>query len=201
MLDTLRDLLLDYSHAGESDRRIAIEEEIWTQFGTERTVLVWDMAGFSLLTRRHGIVHYLSMVRRMQETTRSIVHEHRGSIVKFEADNGFAVFPDPRSGIDAAIAMNAAFDRENSLHPESCAIRVSCGLDHGRILLMEGQDFFGDAVNIACKLGEDLAGPGEILVTRGAIDLLPDEVHFPGNPIRFSVSGLDLEAVAVERPH
>ena len=50
------------------------------------------MSGFSLLTRRYGIVHYLSMVRRMQEVTRPIVHDHSGSVVKFEADNGFAVF-------------------------------------------------------------------------------------------------------------
>ena len=58
---------------------------------------------------------------------------------------------------------------------------------------MEGQDFFGDAVNIACKLGEDLAGPGEILVTRSAIDSLPDDVRFPGKPMRLSFSGLELD--------
>lgn len=197
MIDTLHDLLLEFSHSEDEARKKELEQEIWNQYGAERTVLIWDMSGFSLLTRRHGIVHYLSMVRRMQETTRPIVHEHKGSLVKFEADNGFAVFPDPENGVRAALAMNAAFELENTNYPEEFDIRVACGLDHGQILLLEGQDFFGDAVNTASKLGEDLASAGEILVSRSAIERIPEASRPEGKPVQFSISGLDFEAVSV----
>ena len=195
MIDTLRNLLLEYGDSRDQARREALEEQIWEQFGAERSVLVWDMSGFSLLTRRHGIVHYLAMVRRMQEVTRPIVHEHLGAIVKFEADNGFAVFPEPDKAIDAAEHMNTAFDEENARYPEEFDIRVSCGIEHGRILLLEGQDFFGEAVNIACKLGEDSARPGEILIGEEAIRRSGHA--FEQETVEIQVSGLELRAVSI----
>ncbi len=197
MIHTLRELLLTYARATNTGDRTRIEEEIWNQFGAERTVLIWDMSGFSVLTRSHGIVHYLSMVRRMQEATRPIVHEHKGAIVKFEADNGFAVFPEPENGLRAAIAMNEVFEIENAKIPDAFDIRVSCGLDHGRIILLDGQDFFGEAVNVASKLGEDIASAGEILVSRAAMKHLPAGHEFEGDQLRFTVSGLDLDATRI----
>lgn len=198
MIDTLRDYLLDYSQAEDLAEKEAIETTIWRQFGSERAVLVLDMSGFSLLTRRHGVIHYLSMVRRMQETVRPIVHAHDGSIVKFEADNGFAVFPDPESAIRAAIEMNRTSDRQNAEVSEESGIHLSCGIDHGRILLIEGRDFFGDPVNTASKLGEDLADPGEILVTRSAMSALAEEAGLAGDEIELSISGIRLEACSIK---
>lgn len=198
MIDTLRALLLEFSDLSEADRRKEIEAKIWDQFGAERSVLIWDMSGFSLLTRRHGVVHYLSMIRRMQEVTRPLVHEHGGSLVKFEADNGFAVFPDAEEAIRAALAMNAEFEKENANYPDEFDIRLACGIDHGRILLLEGNDFFGDAVNVASKLGEDLASAGEILASQGAMSRVSAAAEFKGKTIDFSISGLELEAISLE---
>lgn len=198
MTETLREFLLEYSHAKDEDARDCIEAEVWRQYGAERTVLVLDMSGFSLLTRRHGVVHYLSMVRRMHETVRPIVHEFGGSMVKFEADNAFAVFPEPEAGVRAAIAVNTAAAVENAGHAAEFGIQLSSGIDHGLILLIEGQDFFGDAVNVASKLGEDLAEPGEILVSKAAADLLPPTSKFGGNPVEFSISGINLDALSIK---
>ena len=44
-----------------------------------------------------------------------------------------------------------------------------CGIDHGDLLLVGTEDFYGDPVNTASKLGEDLAIRGETLVTDRAI--------------------------------
>lgn len=198
MIETLRNLLLEYSLATEAATRERIEAEIWRQYGVERSVMVIDMSGFSLLTRRHGVVHYLSMVRRMQETVRPIVHQHGGSIVKFEADNAFAIFPAPEAAIRAAIEVNTQTRAESAAFAAEFGIRLSCGIDHGRILLIEGRDFFGDAVNVASKFGEDLAQSGEILVSKTAIDLLPAGSGIQGRPVEFSISGIVLEALSIE---
>lgn len=199
MIESLKELLHDFAQSADSGRRAEVEAEIWKRYGVERTVLVWDMSGFSLVTRRRGIVYYLSMVRRMQEVTLPIVQHHDGELVKFEADNGFAVFPDVDQGICSAIAMNAAFDEENARYPDAFDIEISCGLDHGNLLLLEGKDFYGESVNIASKLGEDLAGPGEILVSQQAMSRLEPNLEFTGDPVRFSISGLQLDAVSIER--
>ncbi|MDH3276390.1 MAG: hypothetical protein OEM99_17815, partial [Gammaproteobacteria bacterium] len=47
---------------------------------------------------------------------------------------------------------------------------LSVGIDYGRILLIGDTDFFGDPVNTASKLGEDLAIHAETLVTKRALE-------------------------------
>ena len=93
--------------------------------------------------------------------------------------------------------MNVAFEEENKKFDEEFDIRVSCGLDHGRIILLEGEDFFGNAVNIASKLGEDIASAGEILVADTAMEALPEEEKFEHDLLTFSISGLTLEAAKI----
>jgi len=104
-----QDKLLLYSQTEDMGGRRQIEEDIWAEYGAEYAVFVLDMSGFSLMTRKYGIVHYLSMVRRMQLTTEPIVKSYGGKMIKYEADNCFAVFPDPLSAVNAAIAMQHAF--------------------------------------------------------------------------------------------
>lgn len=198
MIHALHDLLLEFGRASSKDARQKISDDIWTGFGVDCSVLVWDMSGFSLVARRHGIVHYLSMVRRMQETSKPIIEEHLGLMVKFEADNGFAVFADTEAAIRASLAINQALKADNARFPSEFEIRISSGIDHGSILLAAGQDFYGDAVNTASKLGEDLAEPGEILVSSEAFELVPNQASFRAKPVNFSISGLELEAVSVE---
>lgn len=199
MIESLRAFLLDYGQAVDDPAaRKKIEEEIWDQFGAERTILVLDMSRFSLLTRRHGVVHYLSMVRRMQEAVRPIFYDNQGSVIRFEADNAFSIFPDPELGIRAAIELNRAIREENEKFPDDYEIGLSFGIDHGRILLVEDHDFYGDPVNTACKLGEDLAESGEILIANTAMAQLPAGSGISGKPVKFSLSGVDFEAVSIK---
>ena len=64
-----QDLLLNFSQVEDLEIRAKIEKTLWETFGEEQAVFVLDMSGFSRLTRKFGIIHYLSMVRRMQLTT------------------------------------------------------------------------------------------------------------------------------------
>ena len=104
MTDKFNELLLAYSQELQAKDRERIEKELWDKYGTEKAILVVDMAGFSLLTERFGIVHYLSMVRRMQITSKPIVESFKGQVVKFEADNCFALFDKPLNAIRATIS-------------------------------------------------------------------------------------------------
>ena len=192
------DLLLDYSGEPDGAKRESIEQEIWAEFGVKYSVMVLDMVGFSKLAQRHGVVHYLSMVRRMQVTAQPVIEQHGGTVVKFEADDCFAVFPDTRRAINASVALNQAFDAVNIVTPELLDIRIACGIDHGDVLLINDADYFGNPVNCACKLGEDLARPGEILVARDAADKIAVELSFELKPVSFSISGIEILAYSVQ---
>ena len=192
-----QELLLRFSQETNVESQKAIEAELWQEYGTERVVFVLDMSGFSLLTRKYGIIHYLSMVRRMQLTAEPIIKTYGGSMLKFEADNCFAVFPDTLSAVHAAISLQLAFDASNLLTSDDFDVHIACGIDQGKILIVGDEDCFGDAVNRACKLGEDIAAAGEILVTQDAINTITSELDFKLREMNISVSGITIPAYAI----
>jgi class 3 adenylate cyclase len=192
------EMLLRFSQSEKIDERQQVEASLWEEFGAEHAVFVLDMSGFSLLTRKYGIVHYLSMVRRMQMTTEPIVKSYGGFMIKYEADNCFAVFPEPLSAVHAAIAMQHAFSAENLLTTEDQDIHISCGIDYGRILVIGREDCFGDPVNRASKMGEDLAIAGEILVTKEAMEMIPPTAGIKAREMNVSISGITIPAYLIE---
>jgi class 3 adenylate cyclase len=195
-----QDLLLEFAYSETDEQRKDIERTVWQSFGETRAVFVMDMSGFSLLSQRHGIVHYLSMVRRMQLTTEPIIVKHGGVVVKFEADNCFASFPDVLPAIEAGVELNATFFRMNELTPDEFDIRVSIGIDYGDILLTGGPDYFGNPVIGASKLGEDTATAGEILITKRAFERIPPEAGITGTHLMLSMSGMDWDTVMIDSP-
>ena len=192
------EMLLSFSQSELIDERQKIEHSLWGEFGAEYAVFVLDMSGFSLLTRKYGIVHYLSMVRRMQMTTEPIVKSYGGFMIKYEADNCFAVFPDPLAAVNAAIAMQHAFSAENLLTSEDLDIHISCGIDYGKILVVGREDCFGDPVNRASKMGEDLAVAGEILITKEAMQMIPASAGIKAREMNVSISGITIPAYLIE---
>lgn len=196
-LAPLHDHLLAYANADHPDERSRIEAEVWQQHGQKGAVFVLDMSGFSRTTQRHGIVYYLAMVHRMQLIVEPIIEHYQGRIIKFEADNCFAWFPEVGKTIDAAIGINLAVEATNRTTPEDVEIAVACGIDYGEFLLLEHEDFFGNPVNQASKLGEDIAGAGEILVTREAMAQVEGERKFKAEEVEFTVSGISISAFRI----
>ena len=168
-------------HDGQADDA-ALAASLWDEFGCERTVLVLDMAGFTRTSRERGVVYYLTLIEKMRRYTAPLVVQAGGRAVKYEADNLFAVFPDPASGMRFLASAYEVMDEANEGLDTAGQIHICAGLDHGRILL-DDADFFGDAVNLASKLGEDLARRGEVLISETVNEALSKE------PYRFEEVG------------
>jgi class 3 adenylate cyclase len=201
MSERFQQQLLRYSQTEIGEERKEIEAAVWSDYGAEYAVFVLDMSGFSLLTRKYGIVHYLSMVRRMQLTTEPIVKAYGGSMIKYDADNCFAVFPEPLSAVNAAIAMQHAFEASNILTPDDFDIHIACGIDYGKLLIIGHEDCFGDPVNRASKIGEDIAAAGEVLVTKEAMGMIPASANVQAREIVVSISGITIPAFMIDYKH
>ena len=65
--------------------------------------------------------------------------------------------------------INEALFKHNDEFGIAEQISLSVGIDFGRVLLIDEVEFFGDPVNTASKLGEDLAIKAEILITERAL--------------------------------
>lgn len=167
----LRQLLSRRSQAG--GQHAAIDAAIEHAFVRDVAMLVLDMCGFSRITARHGIIHFLAMVHQMEQAARPAIAGNGGEVVKQEADNLFAVFSQPEQALQAALDIHRALDAMNAVQPPESALLASVGIGYGPTLVIAGKDLFGHEMNLACKLGEDIAGPGEILLTASACALLP----------------------------
>lgn len=190
-------LLLKYANCSDENEQAKIQQQLWQRFGAHKTVFIMDMSGFSQMTQKYGIVHYLSMVRRMQLVTQPVIEQHDGQVIKFEADNCFAAFDNPYDAVRAAIALNISFNSMNLFTDDKFDIRISVGIDDGDVLMIGGPDYFGGPVNCASKLGEDIAAPGEILITEHAFSQIPVEAGVTGKPLSFSISGVELNAYSI----
>ncbi len=184
----LDQLLLDRIEHPEKAKTIDVR--IRKTFEQEKTVFVLDMSGFSRLVQRFGIIHYLSMIHRMRRVVGPAVERNGGIVVKFEADNCFAVFKTPAQAVAASLEIHHDLEVANLTTPDESDVFVSIGIGHGKILLA-CDDMYGNEMNLASKLGEDVAEKGEILLTSAAKKKLTGK-KFTFEEVPLTVSGVEM---------
>ena len=129
------DALLQYWQTEDDSESRRIADGLWEKHGRVASVLILDMSGFSRITAEMGIVHYLSLVRWMQLTAEPVIERFQGEVIKFEADNCYALFPNPWSAVQAAMELNQAFEQPSAAADDVLSIRISCGTGHRMLLV------------------------------------------------------------------
>jgi adenylate cyclase len=145
---------LDRRHLPRLSRRLAV---VYT-----------DTADFTVRTARDGILHFLMVFNRLVEHARPLVRRLGGELVKVEADSLLLRFRDADAACRGVDALERLLARLNRGRPEDERLRFSYGIGFGELLQVDG-DLFGLELNLASKLGEDLARPGEALLTPSAV--------------------------------
>lgn len=191
-------LLAKFSDSRDVAERARIDDEIWQTFGTEGSVFISDMSGFSRTTRALGICHFLAQIYRVRPIVARAVGDNGGILLKAETDNCYAYFPEVDQAVKAAVEINRELDRQNQSREGADKAYVSIGIDWGRMLLIGEVEFFGDPINTASKLGEDLAARCEILVTRRAMDRVTIELDREPDQRRERISGIDIDFVCLD---
>jgi class 3 adenylate cyclase len=192
----LRLLLQRYNE--QPEQRAAIEAEIERRFRHLQAVLALDSSGFSRSVRAGGIVHFLALLERLGQIVRPLVERYGGRVLHTEADNVFAAFPTATAALRCADAVLRDLEAANGPLIEADQIYVSMGIGYGELLVVDNISLHGDEMNLACKLGEDLAQRGEVLLTTNAYRALgPTPWQFEA--VAFSISGLDLPAYRLVR--
>ncbi|HST53424.1 MAG TPA: adenylate/guanylate cyclase domain-containing protein [Pyrinomonadaceae bacterium] len=180
------------------DRAAEIDAKIKKVFGEMLAVFVMDMSGFSRQTLRHGIIHFLSQIHRMHSIATPVVEGHGGEVIKYEADNIFAVFPEVEQAVEAAVELDRALELADTMLPEELDMHGEFGIGYGEILVIENDDIFGSEVNLASKLGEDLAQRGEILLTESAHARVEQGAR-EYERLNMSISGIELAVFKVRK--
>jgi adenylate cyclase len=140
-------------------------------------ILAADVAGYSRLmgADEEGTHERLKAHRR--ELVDPKIGERSGRIVKTTGDGILAEFPSVVDAVRcAAEVQRGMLDREPEL-PDERRIRFRIGVNLGDVIA-EGDDIFGDGVNVAARL-EALSDPGGLCISRMVRDQIRDKLAYP----------------------
>ncbi len=134
-------------------------------------ILAADVAGYSrLMGAGEEGTHERLKAHRCALVDPKIT-EHHGRIVKTTGDRMLVEFPSVVDAVRCAVEVQRGMVERNAAVPVHERIEFRVGINLGDVIV-EGEDIFGDGVNIAARL-EALAQPGGICISR----MVHDEVH------------------------
>ena len=134
-----------------------------------------DMFGYSRLmeTDERGTIARQKAHRA--ELIDPKITEHHGRIVKTTGDGMLVEFASVVDAVECAVAIQRAMLEREADVPNDRRIRYRVGINLGDIVV-EGDDIFGDGVNIAARL-EEMAEPGGLCISGTAYDHLKQKVN------------------------
>ena len=162
--------LLDYLRRrtkGKPAKRPEMDCKVFPALFRRRAIVFTDTADFTLRAARDGILHFLMVFESVAEEAARIVGKTGGDLVKAEGDSLLLRYDDVNAACRGVAELEAALQRVNRGRPENEQLHFSYGVGYGDVLDLD-EDMFGLEVNLAAKLGEDLAEPGEALLTPAA---------------------------------
>ncbi len=138
------------------------------------TILAADVVGYSRLMAadESGTVALLKAHRR--DLIEPKTAEFGGRIVKLMGDGTLMEFASVVDAVRFAVDVQRAVAERNAAEPEDTRITYRIGINIGDVII-EGDDIYGDGVNIAARL-EGLAEPGGICVSGTVFDHVKGKV-------------------------
>jgi TolB-like protein/class 3 adenylate cyclase len=139
-------------------------------------ILAADVAGYSRLmgADEEGTLERLKALRR--ELLDPKTAEHHGRIVKTSGDGLLMEFASVVDAVRCAVAVQQAMPARNTGVAADNRIELCIGINLGDVIV-DGDDLYGDGVNIAARL-EVLADAGGVFVSNTVHDHVRDRLPF-----------------------
>jgi adenylate cyclase len=133
-----------------------------------------DVVGYSRLMGRDegGTLAALKSLR--SEVVDPCIAKHHGRIVKTTGDGLLLEFASVVDAVRCVIEVQTAMAEKTADVPEDRRITIRVGVNIGDIII-DGDDIFGDGVNIAARL-QEIASPGGVCVSRRVHDDIRDRL-------------------------
>jgi len=126
-------------------------------------ILAADVVGYSRLMASDEEGTLAALKWHRQTVLEPAVAAHRGRIVKLIGDGTIAEFASVVDAVNCALSMQRSGDslQADGLHQPKIVLRI--GINLGDVII-DGDDIYGDGVNIAARL-EPVADPGGICIS------------------------------------
>lgn len=122
----------------------------------ERTFAFIDLSGFTALTDTEGDAEAVHVLARFRQAVRQISSDRAVRVAKWLGDGAMLVSVDREPLVEAIVEI------EHAIGDGVCDLPLRAGIAAGPVILFEGDDYIGSAVNLAARLC-DVAEPGTVI--------------------------------------
>ena len=126
-------------------------------------ILAADVVGYSRLMEQDEAGTLAALRERHRTVLAPLVTQHEGRIVKLMGDGVLAEFGSAVNAVQCGLALQQRMAAVNASLPETQHVVWRIGINLGEVVV-EGDDLFGDGVNVAARL-QALVEPGGICIS------------------------------------
>src|SRR6202043_1892223 len=137
-------------------------------------ILAADVVGYSRLMNSDELGTLTALKAHRRELLDPAIAEHHGRIVKTTGDGALVEFASVVDAVGCAVVIQRGMVSRNASVAENQRIVFRIGINVGDIIF-DGDDIFGDGVNIAARL-EAICEPGGVCISRAANDQIRDKL-------------------------
>jgi adenylate cyclase len=131
----------------------------------DRTFAFVDLSGFTAYTDSEGDAKAVEVLAGFRAAVREMAAARAVRIAKWLGDGAMLV------AVETEPAVEAVIDIERRIDESGSPLALRAGIASGPVILFEGDDYIGQAVNLASRLC-DLAHPHEVLAPASIMSLL-----------------------------
>src|SRR5512139_2836820 len=125
-------------------------------------IVAADVVGYSRLMGRDESGTLARLREHRQQRLEPVLARNGGRLVKLTGDGALAEFPSAVDALSAAIEFQQAMAEANRDQPADTAIVFRVGLHLGD-LIVDGDDLYGDGVNVAARLEAEASAGGIVI--------------------------------------
>jgi class 3 adenylate cyclase len=155
---------------------------------TDRSFAFLDLCGFTAYTDLNGDDEAVRVLGLFRKIVRDVASDYAVRIDKWLGDGVMLVSVEPSPLVEAVLEIERRCDQAGLPLP------LRGGVTRGDVILMDGDDYIGSAVNLAARLCS-VAAPHEILTVTEIAETAWASASFPAEGARV-ISGFS-EPVAV----
>ena len=138
------------------------------------TIISADVVGYTRLMRADEEGTLARLKAHREELIDPTIAKHNGRIVKLIGDGALVEHASVVDAVRASIEIQREMAARNADLPEDERIEFRIGVNLGDVIV-EGDDVYGDGVNVASRL-QEIAEPGGICLSRTARDHVRDRL-------------------------
>jgi class 3 adenylate cyclase len=144
-------------------------------------ILAADVAGYSRLMEQDEADTFQRLRTHRKDLFEPEIEKHHGRIFKLMGDGLLAEFGSVVDAVECAVSLQRSMVERNAAVEAERRIEVRIGINLGEVIV-EGEDRYGEGVNIAARL-QELAEPGGICVSGKVSKEVEKKLAFGFEPI------------------